>query len=67
MRGHEESHDHEVGGLLFSRGSSAMDQVIGGMFSKKLLGLSIDKAQWAPIEEFLHCRWGPHDSELFSA
>jgi len=44
--------------LHYGRELNAMDQVIAVMFVIVLIGLAADKAFFAPIERFLHRRWG---------
>jgi NitT/TauT family transport system permease protein len=44
--------------LHYGRELNAMDQVIGVMMVIVLIGLAVDKALFAPIERFLHRRWG---------
>lgn len=44
--------------LHYGRELSAMDQVIGVMIVIVLIGLAVDKTLFAPIERFLHRRWG---------
>lgn len=44
--------------LHYGRELNAMDQVIGVMLIIVLIGLAVDKALFAPIEQFLHRRWG---------
>jgi NitT/TauT family transport system permease protein len=44
--------------LHYGRELHAMDQVIGVMFVIVLIGLLTDKIVFAPIERFLHRRWG---------
>jgi NitT/TauT family transport system permease protein len=44
--------------LHYGRELNAMDQVIGVMTVIVLIGLAVDKALFAPIERFLHRRWG---------
>ena len=38
--------------------TNAMDQVIGVMLVIVVIGLAVDKSLFAPIERFLHRRWG---------
>ncbi|MBH0197535.1 MAG: ABC transporter permease, partial [Nitrospira sp.] len=44
--------------LHYGRELNAMDQVIGVMMIIVLIGLAVDKTLFAPIEQFLHRRWG---------
>jgi NitT/TauT family transport system permease protein len=44
--------------LHYGRELNAMDQVIGVMLVIVMIGLAVDKALFAPIERFLHRRWG---------
>jgi len=44
--------------LHYGRELHAMDQVIGVMLVIVLIGLLTDKILFAPIERFLHHRWG---------
>ena len=44
--------------LHYGRELNAMDQVIGVMFIIVVIGLAVDKTLFAPIEQFLHRRWG---------
>ena len=44
--------------LHYGRELNAMDQVIGVMLVIVLIGLAVDKTLFAPIERFLHRRWG---------
>ena len=44
--------------LHYGRELHAMDQVIGVMLVIVLIGLLTDKILFAPIERFLHRRWG---------
>lgn len=44
--------------LHYGRELNAMDQVIGVMLIIVLIGLTVDKTLFAPIEQFLHRRWG---------
>jgi NitT/TauT family transport system permease protein len=44
--------------LHYGRELNAMDQVIGVMFVIVVIGLAVDKTLFAPIERFLHRRWG---------
>lgn len=44
--------------LHYGRELNAMDQVIAVMFVIVLIGLLADKTFFAPIERFLHRRWG---------
>jgi hypothetical protein len=44
--------------LHYGRELQAMDQVIGVMLVIILIGLLTDKILFAPIERFLHRRWG---------
>ena len=44
--------------LHYGRELSAMDQVIGIMLIIVIIGLAVDKTLFAPIERFLHRRWG---------
>jgi NitT/TauT family transport system permease protein len=44
--------------LHYGRELNAMDQVIGVMFVIVVVGLAVDKTLFAPIERFLHRRWG---------
>lgn len=44
--------------LHYGRELNAMDQVIGVMLVIVLRGLAVDKVLFAPIERFLHRRWG---------
>ncbi|MBA3961818.1 MAG: ABC transporter permease [Chthoniobacterales bacterium] len=44
--------------LHYGRELNAMDQVIAIMFIIVLIGLLADKTLFAPIERFLHRRWG---------
>lgn len=44
--------------LHYGRELNAMDQVIGVMLIIVLIGLAVDKTLFAPIEQFLHRRWG---------
>ncbi len=44
--------------LHYGRELHAMDQVIGVMLVIVLIGLAVDKALFAPIDRFLHRRWG---------
>jgi NitT/TauT family transport system permease protein len=44
--------------LRYGRQRHAMDQVIGVMLVIVLIGLLTDKILFAPIERFLHQRWG---------
>ena len=48
-----------LGNLLhYGRELNAMDQVIGVMLVIVIIGLAVDKTLFAPIERFLHRRWG---------
>ena len=49
--------------LHYGRELNAMDQVIAVMFIIVLIGLLADKTLFAPIERFLHRRWGTGQSE----
>jgi NitT/TauT family transport system permease protein len=44
--------------LHYGRELNAMDQVIGIMLVIVIIGLAVDKSLFAPIERFLHRRWG---------
>jgi len=44
--------------LHYGRELNAMDQVIGVMLIIVVIGLAVDKTLFAPIEQFLHRRWG---------
>ena len=44
--------------LHYGRELNAMDQVIGVMLVVVIIGLAVDKTLFAPIERFLHRRWG---------
>jgi len=44
--------------LHYGRELNAMDQVIGVMLIIVIIGLAMDKTLFAPIERFLHRRWG---------
>ena len=44
--------------LHYGRELNAMDQVIGVMLIIVVIGLAVDKTLFAPIERFLHRRWG---------
>ena len=44
--------------LHYGRELNAMDQVIAIMFVIVLIGLAADKTFFAPVERFLHRRWG---------
>ncbi len=44
--------------LHFGRETQSMEQVIGIMIVIVVIGLLIDKIAFAPIERFLHRRWG---------
>lgn len=44
--------------LHYGRELNAMDQVIGIMLVIVVIGLAVDKTLFAPIEQFLHRRWG---------
>jgi NitT/TauT family transport system permease protein len=44
--------------LHYGRELNAMDQVLGVMLVIVLIGLAVDKILFAPIEGFLHRRWG---------
>jgi NitT/TauT family transport system permease protein len=44
--------------LHYGRELNAMDQVIGIMLIIVIIGLAVDKTLFAPIERFLHRRWG---------
>ncbi len=44
--------------LHYGRELNAMDQVIGVMLVIVLIGLTVDKTLFAPIERSLHRRWG---------
>jgi sulfonate transport system permease protein len=44
--------------LHYGRELNAMDQVIGVMLVIVIIGLAVDKTLFAPIERFLHRRWG---------
>jgi NitT/TauT family transport system permease protein len=44
--------------LHYGRELNAMDQIIGVMLIIVLIGLAVDKTLFAPIEQFLHRRWG---------
>lgn len=44
--------------LHYGRELNAMDQVIGIMLVIVIIGLAVDKTLFAPIERFLHRRWG---------
>ncbi len=44
--------------LHYGRELSAMDQVIGVMLVIVMIGLAVDKTLFAPVERFLHRRWG---------
>lgn len=44
--------------LHYGRELSAMDQVIGVMLVIVMIGLAVDKTLFAPVERFLHHRWG---------
>jgi NitT/TauT family transport system permease protein len=44
--------------LHYGRELNAMDQVIGVILIIVLIGLAVDKTLFAPIEQFLHRRWG---------
>jgi NitT/TauT family transport system permease protein len=44
--------------LHYGRELNAMDQVIGVMLIIVIIGLAVDKTLFAPIERFLHRRWG---------
>jgi len=42
----------------YGRELNAMEQVIGVMLVIVIIGLVVDKTLFAPIETFLHRRWG---------
>src|SRR5262249_27995901 len=44
--------------LRYVRERNAMDQIIAIMLVIVLIGLLADKAFFAPVERFLHRRWG---------
>ncbi|MGH7163137.1 MAG: ABC transporter permease, partial [Planctomycetota bacterium] len=44
--------------LHYGRELHAMDQVLGVMFVIVLVGLLVDRLAFAPLERFLHSRWG---------
>jgi NitT/TauT family transport system permease protein len=44
--------------LHYGRELNAMDQVIGVMLVIVIIGLAVDKTLFAPVERFLHRRWG---------
>lgn len=44
--------------LHYGRELNAMDQVIGIMLVIVVIGLAVDKTLFAPLERFLHRRWG---------
>jgi NitT/TauT family transport system permease protein len=44
--------------LHYGRELNAMDQVIAIMFVIVVIGLLADKIFFAPMERFLHRRWG---------
>jgi NitT/TauT family transport system permease protein len=44
--------------LHYGRELNAMDQVIGVMLVIVIIGLAVDKSLFAPVERFLHRRWG---------
>jgi NitT/TauT family transport system permease protein len=44
--------------LHYGRELNAMDQVIGVMLVIVVIGLAVDKTLFAPVEQFLHRRWG---------
>jgi NitT/TauT family transport system permease protein len=44
--------------LHYGRELNAMDQVIGVMLLIVMIGLAVDKTLFAPVELFLHRRWG---------
>ena len=44
--------------LHYGRELNAIDQVIGVMLLIVIIGLAVDKTLFAPIERFLHRRWG---------
>ena len=44
--------------LHYGRELNAMDQVIGVMLVIVMIGLAVDKTLFAPVERFLHRRWG---------
>ncbi len=44
--------------LHYGRELNAMDQVIGIMLVIVIIGLAVDKTLFAPVERFLHRRWG---------
>jgi len=44
--------------LHYGRELHAMDQVIGVMLIIVVIGLLTDKTLFAPVERFLHRRWG---------
>ncbi len=44
--------------LHYGRELNAMDQVIGVMLVIVVIGLAVDKTLFAPVERFLHRRWG---------
>ncbi|HEY6084062.1 MAG TPA: ABC transporter permease [Nitrospira sp.] len=48
--------------LHYGRELHAMDQVIGIIFIIVAIGLAVDKTLFAPIEQFLHRRWGTAQS-----
>ncbi len=48
----------DLGHLLhYGRELNAMDQVIGVMLVIVMIGLTVDKTLFAPVERFLHRRW----------
>lgn len=44
--------------LHYGRELHAMDSVIGVMFIIVVIGLGVDRLLFAPVEQFLHRRWG---------
>lgn len=44
--------------LHYGRELHAMDQVLGVMFVIVMVGLLVDRLAFAPLERFLHTRWG---------
>jgi NitT/TauT family transport system permease protein len=44
--------------LHYGRELHAMDQVLGVMFVIVAIGLLVDRLLFAPLERFLHRRWG---------
>jgi len=44
--------------LHYGRELHAMDQVLGVMFVIVAVGLLVDRLAFAPLERFLHTRWG---------